>query len=285
MPQGLLARSTTTRARESFLLAFLRLLESFFLRDSLLLLEFYSRLGNHCLPDPLPRTPGTHSHLHDHSKPPPHLRVLKPGIHVRPVPHPPLPNQLLVRLRPGFPGHLLPSVHQHPTGIIEAEVLPEVRPVIAFLSGLSSPTSLSASPSGFSGLSISLSGFSGFSASPSGFSGLSISLSGFSGLSTSPSGFSGFSISLSGFSGFSTSFFGSLLRLLCVQIATSHPLRNYQEGLPRTFETLPRLQQVTQHAARPLALHPSLQPVLQTDGMYRGNIQLHRQRHGREGAS
>ena len=265
MPQGLLARSTTTRARESFLLAFLRLLESFFLRDSLLLLEFYSRLGNHCLPDPLPRTPGTHSHLHDHGKPPPHLRVLKPGIHVRPVPHPPLPNQLLVRLRPGFPGHLLPSVHQHPTGIIEAEVLPEVRPVIAFLSGLSSPTSLSASPSGFSGLSISLSGFSG--------------------LSTSPSGFSGFSISLSGFSGLSTSFFGSLLRLLCVQIATSHPLRNYQEGLPRTFETLPRLQQVTQHAARPLALHPSLQPVLQTDGMYRGNIQLHRQRHGREGAS
>ena len=245
MPQGLLARSTTTRARESFLLAFLRLLESFFLRDSLLLLEFYSRLGNHCLPDPLPRTPGTHSHLHDHGKPPPHLRVLKPGIHVRPVPHPPLPNQLLVRLRPGFPGHLLPSVHQHPTGIIEAEVLPEVRPVIAFLSGLSSPTSLSASPSGFSGLSISLSGFSGLS----------------------------------------ISFFGSLLRLLCVQIATSHPLRNYQEGLPRTFETLPRLQQVTQHAARPLALHPSLQPVLQTDGMYRGNIQLHRQRHGREGAS
>ena len=168
--------------------------------------------------------------------------MLKPGIHVRPVPHPPLPNQLLVRLRPGFPGHLLPSVHQHPTGIIEAEVLPEVRPVIAFLSGLSSPTSLSASPSSLS-------------ASPSGFSGLS------------------------------TSFFGSLLRLLCVQIATSHPLRNYQEGLPRTFETLPRLQQVTQHAARPLALHPPLQPVLQADGMYRGNIQLHRQRHGREGAS
>ena len=244
MPQGLLARFTTTRARESSLLAFLSLLEGFFLRDSLLLLEFYSRLGNHCLPDPLPRTPGTHSHLHDDGKPPSHLRVLKPGIHVRPVPHPPLPNQLLVPHRPGFPDHLLPGVHQHTTGIIDGEVIPEVLPVIGFLSGLS------ASPS----------------ASPSG---LSISLS----------------ISLSGFSGLSTSFFASLLRLLRVQIATPHPLRNYQERLPRTFETLPRLQQVTQHAARVLALYPPLQPVLQADGMYRGNIQLHRQRHGREGAS